>query len=331
MKKITYLATGGTIASRLTDDAAGVLPVLGAADLVEQIPQLQQVADIEAIDAMREPSASFGLSHAAILLNQARQAIAGGADGVVISQGTDSIDEMAFVLDLLWDEDAPLVVTGAMRNPSQPGGDGPANLLAAVQAAASPATRGLGVLVVLNEEIHAARLVKKSSTFLASAFTSPGYGPIGAVIEGQAMIGLRPRREPALEWDPDSVPPVALYKTVLGDDGRLLDSLPGLGYQGLVVEGFGGGHVPKVLVPRIKALVPVLPVILASKVASGPVLRSTYGFEGSEISLQQIGVIASGIMDGPKARLLLTVLLSGGCDREVVAREFAVRGYLPGS
>src|SRR6185437_9696095 len=149
-----------------------------------------------------------------------------GSAGIVITQGTDTIEETAFALDLLWAGHAPIVITGAMRNPSLPGADGPANLLAAVQVAASPTARGLGALVVFNDEIHAARFVSKTHTARLSAFRSRTVGPIGWLSEGRPVIAAAPLGRFHLNVPSDAVvPPVALIRLSLGDDGRILQAL----------------------------------------------------------------------------------------------------------
>jgi L-asparaginase len=237
------------------------------------------------------------------------------ADGVVVTQGTDTIEETAFALDLLVRRRRPVVVTGAMRNPTLAGPDGPANLLAAVQVAAAPRAVGLGAMVVLNDEIHAARFVRKSHTANPATFRSPTAGPLGWVVEGHPRIALRPA---ALDLDlipppgAGDLPAVALLTCALGDDLRLVGELERLGYAGLVLEAFGGGHVPGRVVPALAELARRMPVVLASRTRGGELLRETYGFPGSERDLLSRGLIPAGFLDGPKARILLSLLLAGG-------------------
>jgi L-asparaginase len=158
---------------------------------------------------------------------------------VVVTQGTDTIEETAFALDLLVDGPGPVVVTGAMRNPTLAGPDGPANLLAAVQVAAAP--QGAGVLVVANDEIHAARFVRKTVTTSPATFRSTSASPVGWVVEGRCRMEFRvPPLDTAGLSTVDEVPPVALLTAMLGDDARLVAEVEQLGYGGLVIEGFGG-------------------------------------------------------------------------------------------
>lgn len=251
--------------------------------------------------------------------------LAGDISGAVVVQGTDTIEETAFLLDLLVDSDKPVVVLGAMRGAEAPGADGPANLLAGVITVASEAARGLGTLVVLNDTIHAARFVQKASTMLPSAFQSPGTGPLGFVVEGEARIISRVVRRPAISGATEGGDaPVALITITLGDDGRLIPGLPALGYRGVVVEAMGVGHVPASIVPALEALAGSLPVVLSSRIASGSVFARTYGFPGSEIDLLGRGLINGGELGGLKARLLLSTLLSAGYEGEELARQFEI-------
>jgi len=243
--------------------------------------------------------------------------------GVVITQGTDTIEETSFALDLLVRAPRPVVVTGAMRNPTLAGPDGPANLLAAVQVAAAPEAVGLGTLVVLNDEIHAARFVRKTHTSSPATFRSLTAGPLGWMAEGHPRIALR---LPALEGIPagvcGEVPAVALLKCALGDDCRLVAQMEKLGYAGLVFEGFGGGHVPAHVVPALEDLAARLPVVLASRTGGGEMLQETYGFPGSERDLLSRGLIPAGFLDGLKARILVSLLLASGTDLTGVRKAF---------
>lgn len=326
---VTVRSLGGTI-SCTGDARQGVSPTLGAQDLVEAVPELAAVAVVEASSLRQAPSSELSLSDLGELAEQLEADAARGAAGMVVTQGTDTIEEVAFVLDAIVGGDAPVVVTGAMRHPALPGADGPANLLAAVQVAADPASRGLGCVVVANDEVHSARFVRKTHTASPATFRSPGLGPLGWVSEGAVRIALRPApRRPPLPR-PASDPPVALVTASLGDDGRVLDCLPELGYAGVVVEAMGGGHVPVAMAERLGALAASIPVVLASRAGSGEVLRRTYAFPGSEIDLMGRGLLPAGDLDGLKARLLLSLLLAAGVPRGELAGEVAARSACGG-
>ena len=306
--------------------AGGVAPALDGAALVAAVPGLEEVADLTAVSFRQLPGAHLGIEDVIALSTEVARHLDSGANGVVVPQGTDTLEEVAFALDLLRDRDEPVVVTGAMRNPTLPGADGPANLMAAVRVAASPLARGLGTLVVFNDEIHAARYVQKSHTTSTAAFRSSLGGPLGYVVEGRVRITNRPSPHPRLEWEPHApvpVVPVALLTVSLGDDGRLIDLVGQAGYGGLVIEAFGAGHVHVPVAYRLKELAAAMPVVLASRTRAGETLRHTYDFRGSEKDLLASGLIGAGPLDGPKARILLSLLLSMGATREQIVSTFA--------
>jgi L-asparaginase len=325
---INVYGLGGTIAS-VPGDASAVAPRLTAEELVAAVPALESVAELRATSFRQLPSPDLTLADLAALVANARADVAAGAAGVVATQGTDTLEESAFVIDLLWDEEAPFVLTGAMRNPSLAGPDGPANLLAAVRVAASPAARGLGCVVVFNDEIHAARFVRKTHATSPATFRSWTGGPLGWIAEDRVQVASRPVR-PRVSGLPPLTSfggaPVALVRVSMDDDGRLLGALEGLGYRGLVLEGTGGGHVPRAWAEPLGRLTGSLPVVLASRTGAGEVLRSTYGFVGAEIDLLERGLIPAGSLDGTKARLLLALLLAGGSSRKEIAEAFARLG-----
>ena len=323
LPRILLLSLGGTI-TMTRSAGGGIVPTLTAADLAASVPGLAAVAAIETLSPLRRPSAGLTLDDLIGVARTLRERLAGDLDGAVVIQGTDTIEETAFVLDTLVDGDKTVVVTGAMRGPESAGADGPGNLLAAAIVAGSPAARGLGVVAVLNDEIHAARLVQKAHTALPSAFRSPLAGPVGLVIEGDARIVLRSRRPPVLTGPlADEPVPVALLKMGIGDDGRLLAALPDLGFRGVVIEGMGAGHVPEALADTVSALVARIPVVLASRAETGPVFSRTYGYPGGEIDLLSRGALSAGLLSGLKARLLLQLLLRAGIDRAAYAPYFA--------
>ncbi|MEO9008818.1 MAG: asparaginase [Nakamurella sp.] len=321
---MTVFALGGTIAStKSSQSEGGVTPQLGAAELIAAVPQLDEIAQLTAETFRQTPSGDLSFQDIVALAAAIEKAREDGASGTVVTQGTDTIEETSFALDLLLPPGRPVVVTGAMRNPTLAGADGPANLLSAVQVASSQAAAGLGVLVVLNDEIHTARFVRKTHTSSPATFRSITAGPIGWVTEGQVRVALAPTGPTPTLVVPQGKPPaVALLTMSLSCDSRLIDSLENLGYQGLVVEGFGGGHVPAQLVPALERLAARLPVVLASRTGSGETLQQTYGFPGSERDLLARGLIAAGFLDGLKARILLTFLLAEKRDVTTIRETF---------
>lgn len=319
---VAVYSLGGTISATQTG-GSGVEPSLTGEALVEDVPEIAEVAEVTAESFRQVPGSELALDDLIELSAEIKGRIDEGYKGVVVTQGTDTIEETAFVLDLLVETDAPIAVTGAMRNPTLPGAEGPANLLASVQVAISEAARGVGTVVVLNDEIHAARFVQKTHTSNPATFRSPLTGPIGWVAEGNVRIATRPVGHQHITLPEETQDRhVALYTVSLGDDGRLLSTIGQSGYEGLVIEAFGAGHVPSVMAEPLEDLAGEMPVVLASRTGGGEVLKNTYGFSGSETDLLKRGLINAGMLDGPKARLFLSLLLRSGASKQEIAGAF---------
>jgi L-asparaginase len=324
-QRVALFALGGTI-SMTGADAGGVVARLRSQDLLADVGLLP--VQVEAHDAVPVPSAALTFADIFEVVAAAGRAVEAGAVGVVLSQGTDTLEETAFLVDSIWPHAAPIVVTGAMRNPTLPGADGPANLAAAIQVAAAPSARSRGALVVFLDEIHAARHVRKAHSTSPATFVSPDTGPLGHVVEGvpRFLIELAPRK-PIEGWTPERVErtKIALYTVTLDDDGALLEG-PDHSHQGLVLAGFGVGHVPPHLLPAVDEILAVMPVVLTSRSGAGPVLTDTYGAPGSERDLLARGVINGGFVHPFKARVLLRLLVAAGAGRDEIAAAFAALG-----
>ena len=320
--KVLLVSLGGTIT--MTRDATGAIsPTLSANDLARSVPGLEAIAEIETVSPFRLPGASLSIDNLLEVAALIDRHLDGDTAGAVVVQGTDTIEETAFVLDLLVHSEKPVVVTGAMRGAEAAGADGPANILAATTVAVDIRSSQMGTLVVLNDEVHCARLVQKSHTALPSAFSSPLAGPVGLVAEGATFFQYRiARRKPLTPDRSTGDQPVALITLSLGDDGRILPSLPGLGFRGTVLAGMGAGHVPEKVAPLVSDLLALMPVVLASRVHTGPVFSKTYGFAGSETDLLARGIWSAGKLSPIKARLLLSLLLRGPLDRKGIQDAF---------
>jgi L-asparaginase len=340
--RVHILALGGTIATRA--DATGVMQMgLGADDLIAAVPLLADIAEISAETVSRVGSHSLTFTQIAALAMKIEALAADGAQGIVVTQGTDTLEETSFLLDLLLDLDVPVVVTAAMRNPALTSPDGPGNLLAAVRVAADPwvraRERSLGVIVVLLDEIYAAADVLKIHPTRINAFASPQTGPIAALAEDRivplslpvrsammtahAMFGVS-RAAKLSKADPA---PVALFWTALDEPGHLVEALLSaphhLGYRGALLVAMGGGHIPEAMAPLAGRLAAALPTVVAGRAgASGPLLHHTYGGPSSEIALRKSGLIWGGRLHPLKARLLLEACLRAGLDRAAVAKIF---------
>ncbi len=325
-RRIGLASMGGTIVM-LRDEGSGLVPALDAADLVSAVPELRGVVSVVGESVSRIGSPSIRFEHVTRALQWARGAVEDGAVGVVVTHGTDTLEETAFLMDLWWDRSAPLVVTGAMRSPEQSGADGPANLLAAVLTAIAGESRDRGVLVVLNDEVFAASAVAKTRSFGVDAFTSP-LGVLGRVCEQQVEYALdlaNPRPEPLPV--PTGSAWVPIVPTPLGEDGRTLDAVVGAGVDGVVLEGVGAGHVPEPMLPAVVRAVERVPVVMASRTRRGRTGRSNYGYPGAEIDLLRRGVVMSGRLNATQSRLLLwSLLASGVTGRAGIEAEFARRG-----
>lgn len=324
-RRVTVFTLGGTIA--MTDSGSGgVTPTLSAEQLLAAVPGLTSTGiTIEVVDFRQKPGASLTPDDITALAAAIRERLP-EIDGAVITQGTDTIEETAYLLDLLHASSIPVVVTGAMRNPTLAGADGPANILAAIRTAADPAMYGQGCLVVFNDEIHAARRVRKTHTTSTATFVSPDGGPLGHLAENRPRLFNRLTHRVTLPFERlHAAVHVPVATMTLGDDGTTLRAM-GRHVDGLVVAGFGAGHVPADLVPTLEAIAIRAPVVLASRTGAGTVLSSTYGFPGSEQDLLARGMISAGYLDPLKARVLLHTLLGITTDRATIATAFSVAG-----
>ncbi|QIK67831.1 asparaginase [Nocardioides sp. HDW12B] len=321
-RRVTTYFLGGTI-SMTGEGGHGAPPTLGADRLVAGPAAGPLVdVDLDAVDLAQVSSARITFDLLLEVLALARRAVDEGASGVVVVQGTDTLEETAYVLDLLWDRPEPLVLTGAMRRPSAPGADGPANLLAAITVAATPACRDLGVLVVLDDVVHAARRAHKAHPSATDAFRSSAPGPLGELLEGEVALLGTVLRLPALPTPATVDVHVDLLTALLGDDPRRYAGAAATA-DGLVVAGLGAGHVAPEVADVLAEAAARLPVVLVSRTGTGSVHRRTYGGAGSEVDLLDRGLLHGGRLAPLRARLLLTLLLAAGASRDEVAATVA--------
>lgn len=304
---MNLVSLGGTISSLAELDRLAV-PALDPLGLLATT-QIDPRIEVLTTELARIPSMEISIG----LLRQVAALATEVSDGppLVVTQGTDTIDETAFCLELLSGCDATLVVTGALRSASAVGADGPANLAAAVRVAAAAKRWGPGCVVVLNDEIHAARFVRKTHTSAPSAFSSPTTGRLGWVSEAKVRVLMKPKPLKRLHPRPgDRLPVVAIVPVGIDDPVPGLERLYECGVNGIVLECAGGGHVNARVANRIGELAKAIPVMYSSRVSSGELLSRSYGFPGSESDLLARGCLSSGFLDPPKARLLLLLALA---------------------
>jgi L-asparaginase len=309
--KILVASMGGTIAT--LPDADGLrVSKLTAADIVGSLPGTGHFPPIVTRDVSVMSSRAITPSHMLDLAQVIRDSLRGRCRGVVVMHGTDTMEETAYALDLMVPRECPLILTGAIRPPDQPGADGMANLYAALTAAAEPALAQYGPVIVFADEIHLARLASKAHTSRTAAFRSLGAGPIGWITERRVHLLTGPPAPEYLGRPATLNARVELILVVAGSDDALLRAAARIS-QGIVLAGTGGGHVTPSMVEAVQdALDAGVTVVLASRTGSGPVLSGTYGGPGSETDLLKRGVISAGTLQPIKARLRLMVGLSLG-------------------
>jgi len=329
LPRIALYSLGGTIASRVDTRGRGASLSLDAADLLEALPVLGDIAEIVPVPFKRDMSANLTPADMLDLAAAIKVAARDGIDGYVITQGTDSIEETAWLLDLLLPAGLAVVVTGAMRNPGKPGEDGPANLVGAFRVAASGLTGDCGVVVMLDDAIHLARYVRKTHTSATHAFTSPTLGPVGYLVEDRVRVPLKPRlASPHFDIPAGTaLPDIARLSLSLGDDDRLVRTIATAGYAGLVLDTFGAGHVPTRMVEALAELAAGIPVVFASRTGSGEHYQYLGSYPGSEGDLIARGLIPAVALDGRKARLLLMLLVATGAKPDQIAAAFAAAAH----
>jgi len=312
---ISLLLLGGTITMAPSSSGkSGVVPSISAADLISAVPGIENIAKVAPQTVKLVASANIEFSDVFQLKEKIEQlSLQDNSDGVIVVQGTDTLEEVAFLLDLILNVNIPVVVTGAMRSAKMVSADGPSNILSSVIAASDQRLSNSGVVVLMNEEIHAARYVQKCHTRDVAAFKSRNGGLIGQVCEGSVLINQTVEKKRSFQInDFNQSPKVGLLKATLADSGDFLKFFSQSDYQGLVIEAFGAGHLPESWLGHLDQLVKQMPVMLCSRTSAGPVFENSYGYVGAEIDLIERGLIPAGILDGPKARLYMQACLMSG-------------------
>jgi L-asparaginase len=322
MSRVAVIFTGGTISMVRDPVAGGNVPALDGEAILALTPGLGEIADVVAIDLGRMPASHFNLNRLLEIGGEIRRAQEDPAiDGVVVVQGTDAIEETAFLWDLVLDRAEPVIVTGAMRTSSDPDFDGPANLRDAVRAAAAPAMRGTGVSVVLAGTIEPGDTVIKTHASAFDTFRSLDAPRLGVVAGGEVVLERErgPRRHVAADR---SVEDVTLVTATVGMDGRLLDSAAGWA-RGIVVEATGAGNTTASLLEAgTRAMEQGIEVVLTTRCPSGAA-SAAYAFRGGGATWVRAGAILAGHLSGPKCRVALGLGLGAGLDHAALAALLA--------
>jgi L-asparaginase len=320
--RVHLLATGGTIASRHGPE--GLAALSSGVELLAAAGPLTGLT-VTTSDLGTVGSFAFTTSDLRSMVAEARRCLVEGLDGVVVSQGTDTMEESAYLADLLHDDPRPIIFTGAQRPFDAPAPDGPANLADALRAAASPAARDLGVLLCFDGVVFAARGVRKIDTLRSGAFGAPGRGPVLRVAGDSVLSLARPARPAPLPLDLRvELPRVDVMACYLGMDAALLHAAVAAGAAGLVLEAFGAGNVPPAIAEAVEELVAGgIPVLVCSRVPSGPV-APLYAAGGARLA--RGGAVFAGDLSPWQGRLLLAAALVLAPDepQRVLAQHLAV-------
>jgi len=319
---VVVLATGGTIASRFDPALGALAPAATGADLVKAVPGLDKVARVEVEQIANIGSNDMTPEIWRRLSTRANELLAkDGISGVVVTHGTDTLEETAYFLDLTVTSSKPVIVVGAQRAASYFDSDGPRNLLNAVRVAVSPEAVGKGTLVVMNGQINAAREVTKTNTIEAETFRTLEFGALGVADLGAVRFYRAPlRRQTITLSDQQTLGRVEIVSQYAGADGRIISLLLQHGnLDGLVVEGFGLGHVTAGTLEAIKeARRRGIPVVLSTRVYTGRVIP----LYARDMELQQIGCIRADNLSAQKARVLLMLALARSRNTEELQKYF---------
>ncbi|NLY45371.1 MAG: asparaginase [Tissierella sp.] len=321
-KKVVVIFTGGTISMKIDPEIHAAIPALNSDEIIAMVSNIENVAEIESINFANIPSPHLTTQHMMSIADTVRENILKeDVTGIVITHGTDTLEETAYLLDLLIQSEKPIVVVGAMRNSSELGYDGSSNLSAAICTAISPKAKNKGVLVVMNNEVNAASEVTKTNTLSLDTFKSPEFGPLG-IVDNDEVIFYRDIAANRIIDTNTIEEKVALIKTATGIGLDVLDFYIDSGYKGIVIEALGRGNIPPQLVPGVKrAIMNNIPVVMVSRCYTGRVLY-TYGYEGGGKHLKDLGVIFGGNLPGQKARIKLMLSLGYTKDIEKIRKIF---------
>ena len=318
-KKILVLHTGGTI-SMQADDSGAV--VTSQDNPMNHVSNPLEGVEVHTLDFFNLPSPHIKPKHMLALYQKIKEE-ADHYDGFVITHGTDTLEETAYFLDTMEVPHKPIVLTGAMRSSNELGSDGVYNYLSALRVASDDKAADKGVLVVMNDEIHAAKYVTKTHTTNVSTFQTPTHGPLGLIMKHEILYFKT--AEPRVRFDLDKIQGlVPIIPVYAGMTEELLDLLPVDQLDGLIIQAFGAGNVPKEISQKLNALIQEgLPIALVSRCFNG-IAEPVYAYEGGGVCLQNAGVFFVKELNAQKARLKLLIAINAGLRGE------ELRAYMEG-
>lgn len=320
MKHLLVIHTGGTISMSQDQSNKVVTNDINPISMHKDV--INQYAQIDELNPFNVPSPHMTIQHVKQLKDIILEAVTNKYyDGFVITHGTDTLEETAFLLDLILGIEQPVVITGAMRSSNEIGSDGLYNYISAIRVASDEKARHKGVMVVFNDEIHTARNVTKTHTSNTNTFQSPNHGPLGVLPKDRVQFHHMPYRQQALENVNDKLN-VPLVKAYMGMPGDIFSFYSREGIDGMVIEALGQGNIPPSALEGIQQLVSLnIPIVLVSRSFNG-IVSPTYAYDGGGYQLAQQGFIFSNGLNGPKARLKLLVALSNNLDKAEIKSYF---------
>ncbi|HCW9215142.1 TPA: asparaginase [Staphylococcus aureus] len=320
MKHLLVIHTGGTISMSQDQSNKVVTNDINPISMHQDV--INQYAQIDELNPFNVPSPHMTIQHVKQLKDIILEAVTNKYyDGFVITHGTDTLEETAFLLDLILGIEQPVVITGAMRSSNEIGSDGLYNYISAIRVASDEKARHKGVMVVFNDEIHTARNVTKTHTSNTNTFQSPNHGPLGVLTKDRVQFHHMPYRQQALENVNDKLN-VPLAKAYMGMPGDIFSFYSREGIDGMVIEALGQGNIPPSALEGIQQLVSLnIPIVLVSRSFNG-IVSPTYAYDGGGYQLAQQGFIFSNGLNGPKARLKLLVALSNNLDKAEIKSYF---------
>ncbi|HDJ3030950.1 TPA: asparaginase [Staphylococcus aureus] len=320
MKHLLVIHTGGTIS--MSQDQSNKVVTNDTNPISMHQDVINQYAQIDELNPFNVPSPHMTIQHVKQLKDIILEAVTNKYyDGFVITHGTDTLEETAFLLDLILGIEQPVVITGAMRSSNEIGSDGLYNYISAIRVVSDEKARHKGVMVVFNDEIHTARNVTKTHTSNTNTFQSPNHGPLGVLTKDRVQFHHMPYRQQALENVNDKLN-VPLVKAYMGMPGDIFSFYSREGIDGMVIEALGQGNIPPSALEGIQQLVSLnIPIVLVSRSFNG-IVSPTYAYDGGGYQLAQQGFIFSNGLNGPKARLKLLVALSNNLDKAEIKSYF---------